>query len=513
MAEAPVPIRTGTFQDMRAVRAFFERTGYTEAQVCEQMQVPALPDLMRSLPAPDPLVDFSEPARALAEVLLVGRAISRDALHRLVPEEPREVLFRLGVLAPYGDNPETFAASVALYPVKGLYIASDRWFTPAGLPVEPFADIVYPAIVKNTFDFLEALPELPCERLLDVGTGSGIGALTAARYSKHVWASDITERSRRFAAFNAELNGIANVTACCGDLYAPVEELRFDRIIAHPSYMPVLKSRGKGVFYDGGEDGEWLTRRIVEGLPAHLNPGGRLYCVCLGLDYEENSFERRVREWLREEAGRFDIFVLARRVLSPQKFALESSMRDCGGVAMHHEWCQYFERRHVEQLVLNCLVVRQVEKPRPGFTARRDLATQSTPAEVEWLLDWEKARATLAPGELLSGARLKVSQFARLDVSYDWRTGSISPSRFILRADYPFLTESQIQGWAANLLNLVDGSRTAEELFVAAKESKLVAAETPFEEFADYLAALVSGGFLTREEMEPPRARAAGGPV
>src|SRR2546428_3917539 len=54
--------------------------------------------------------------------------------------------------------------------------------------------------------------------------------------------------------------------------------------------MPVL--RPAEIYYDGGEDGEQLTRRILEGLLQHLNPGGRLYCRTLGSDREEAPFER-----------------------------------------------------------------------------------------------------------------------------------------------------------------------------------------------------------------------------
>ena len=47
----------------------------------------------------------------------------------------------------------------------------------------------------------------PVETALDVGTGSGIQAILAARHSARVVATDLSERALNFATFNALLNG------------------------------------------------------------------------------------------------------------------------------------------------------------------------------------------------------------------------------------------------------------------------------------------------------------------
>jgi methylase of polypeptide subunit release factors len=72
--------------------------------------------------------------------------------------------------------------------------------------------------------------------------GTGIAALVAAQKdAAHAWAFDITARATHFAEFNRRLNAIPNVTAAEGDLYAPAGGQTFDRIVAHPPYLPVYR--------------------------------------------------------------------------------------------------------------------------------------------------------------------------------------------------------------------------------------------------------------------------------
>ena len=84
-----------------------------------------------------------------------------------------------------------------------------------------------------------------------------------------------------------------------GDLYEPVRGSRFDRIVAHPAYVPALEPGA--IYADGGEDGEFITRAIVQGLPRFLEPQGRFYCGTMGVEREGEPYEQRVRQWLGAE--------------------------------------------------------------------------------------------------------------------------------------------------------------------------------------------------------------------
>src|ERR1700688_2432957 len=100
------------------------------------------------------------------------------------------------------------------------------------------------------------------------------------------------------------LNRILNRTAAEGALYEPAGDLTFDRIVAHPPYVPVY--RPQLIFDSGGQDGEQIVRRIIEGLPRYLRPGGQFFALTMGTD-RERLFERRLRDWLGEAEGEFDV--------------------------------------------------------------------------------------------------------------------------------------------------------------------------------------------------------------
>src|SRR6185503_16771380 len=180
-------------------------------------------------------------------------------------------------------------------------------------------DVVYPAILENTQQFLNIIPTDPCGTFFDLGAGTGIAGLFAAKnFAAHAWTSDITARSAHFCEFNRRLNGLQNATVVQGDMYEPVAGLEFDRIVTHPPYVPV--SRPTHVFRDGGDDGELILRRAIEGLPRHLAPRGRFYAQTLISDREDDSTEDRIRRWLGPEQRHFDLALITETSRAPFDF-------------------------------------------------------------------------------------------------------------------------------------------------------------------------------------------------
>lgn len=79
----------------------------------------------------------------------------------------------------------------------------------------------------------EARPE---QRVLDMGTGSGVSALLAARAGSDVVAVDINPEAVECARANAEANGVSDrIRFVEGDLFEGVEG-RFDLIIFDPPF-------------------------------------------------------------------------------------------------------------------------------------------------------------------------------------------------------------------------------------------------------------------------------------
>ncbi len=117
-------------------------------------------------------------------------------------------------------------------------------------------------------------------RVLDVGTGSGALAVTAARAgAATVTAIDLSRRSVITARLNSALHG-ARLRVHRGDLVAPVHGRRFDLVLSNPPYVPaatsVLPRHRPGRSWDAGTDGRAVLDRICEQVPALLADGGVL---------------------------------------------------------------------------------------------------------------------------------------------------------------------------------------------------------------------------------------------
>ena len=122
----------------------------------------------------------------------------------------------------------------------------------------------------------------PRATVLDLCTGSGILAVTAALRGARPTAVDVSRRAVLTVRINARLNGV-KVRAVRGDLFGAVGPDRFDAIVSNPPYVPAetdaLPTRGPERAWDAGADGRLVLDRIIREAPAHLRPGGFLLLV------------------------------------------------------------------------------------------------------------------------------------------------------------------------------------------------------------------------------------------
>ncbi|AFM26593.1 peptide chain release factor N(5)-glutamine methyltransferase [Desulfomonile tiedjei] len=135
---------------------------------------------------------------------------------------------------------------------------------------------------------LRALATIESPRLLEIGTGSGAISIVVAleNPAARIVATDIDPLALDTAQENAALHGVASaITFVLGDLYAPFKEgERFHLICSNPPYIPteVIATLEPEIDYepllalDGGPDGLNVIRRIADGAPDFLLPGGSL---------------------------------------------------------------------------------------------------------------------------------------------------------------------------------------------------------------------------------------------
>ncbi|MGB3275528.1 MAG: peptide chain release factor N(5)-glutamine methyltransferase [Castellaniella sp.] len=173
------------------------------------------------------------------------------------------------------------------------YILGSREFFGRDFQVTPAVLIPRPDTELLVECGLRAIRSVREPRVLDLGTGSGIVAVTLAleRPDARVRATDCSAEALDVARKNARALG-AQLWFSHGNWYdTELGSARFDLIVSNPPYIDAqdahlglgdLRFEPAGALTDGA-DGLQALRDIVQGAPDHLSPGGAL-CVEHGWD-------------------------------------------------------------------------------------------------------------------------------------------------------------------------------------------------------------------------------------
>lgn len=140
-------------------------------------------------------------------------------------------------------------------------------------------DVLIPR--PETEHLIEAAVSHPAQTILDVGTGSGVIAITLALETKaHVSATDISPAALQVAKSNAARLG-ASVSFVECDLIP--KAAKFDLIISNPPYValtehlpPEVRDHEPALALYAGEDGLAIYRRLIPAAARALNTGGSL---------------------------------------------------------------------------------------------------------------------------------------------------------------------------------------------------------------------------------------------
>lgn len=116
----------------------------------------------------------------------------------------------------------------------------------------------------------------PGERFLEVGTGTGLIALHAARVAPTT-ATDANPAAVRLARANAARNGIS-LSLVCTDLAAGLRG-PFDVVAFNPPYLEGRPRDDLDRAWQGGRRGADVTIRFLDDLGRILAPGGRAYLL------------------------------------------------------------------------------------------------------------------------------------------------------------------------------------------------------------------------------------------
>ena len=165
---------------------------------------------------------------------------------------------------------------------------------------------------------IENLSNFENPTFADLGTGSGAICISTLKYLKNSKAAavDISQDAINCAKFNAEKFGVDDkVNFYVGNLFEPLSGKKFHAIISNPPYIPTKDlstlqdevQREPKLALDGGIDGLYFYRRIIDDAPNFLFSGGFL-AVEIGINQAaevKNLFEKNFTdiEIFRDLAG------------------------------------------------------------------------------------------------------------------------------------------------------------------------------------------------------------------
>lgn len=505
---ATEPFVLASDEEFARLRQWLIASRYTEADIVAAAGV----ESTYAFPQPgverQSFRDPSDKQTLLVQLFLDGARLPWEVVRGTLGAEEYALLDRFGLLQPAVNDAGLCVAPIALYPVEGVYIASDRLGGLETIGEAPPADLVYSALTPQTHRFIELMPRWRCSDYLELCSGTGVAALIAAKtFADRAWAIDITERSTRFADFNRRLNGLANFVALEGNLYEPVRGRTFDLITAHPPY--VASATTEMVFRDAGEDGEQVSRAAIAGLPEYLRPGGQFYCDCMMTDRTGRKLEHRVRDMLGAAESEFDVFIGQASVGDPIEQYVPALVQGRSTPELFLQRAEAFKRLEISAFVSTIMLVQRRATSRPVITKRRIVTGATTAEDFQWMMRYSVRAAEEGDSEqALFDAR------PRLLPRTEWRTrlmpsgGTWRPTFSQLVTYSPFAIEADCPPWMPTLLAWCDGATTVRELLARLRADGLVGEDGTDQEFATLIRRLADAPFIEIESCPLPDATA-----
>jgi predicted RNA methylase len=235
-------------------RHLLKATGYIDSGIEEVMEprswIPLLPDASAE----------ATPLNTFLRLFHMKRFVrAEDAAEALRP-----LTLEQAVAAHYlkrdGDQ---VSATVVIEPFCGLLVARPR---------DADDENKLMSVSLTTMEVAQFAIRRHSRKTLDLGTGTGVQAMLAAKHSDEVYAVDINPRAVATAAFNCRWNGCDNVTCLEGSLFAPVAGHRFDLIVCNPPFVisPGVRHR----YRDSGVAGDQFALDVARQAASFLNEGG-----------------------------------------------------------------------------------------------------------------------------------------------------------------------------------------------------------------------------------------------
>lgn len=160
-----------------------------------------------------------------------------------------------------------------------LYLSKERQYTHKGIRLSIPPQVFHPAFFFSTRFLLSYLlqKQLHGKTFLELGAGSGLISLSAAKAGAIVTSTDINQTAIEYLHKNSERNQIP-LTIISSDLFNNIPLQKFDIIAINPPYYKKAPTTEASYAWYCGENGEYFSRLFAQ-INTYLSATSEVYMV------------------------------------------------------------------------------------------------------------------------------------------------------------------------------------------------------------------------------------------
>ena len=409
------------------------------------------------------------PLATAIRLLFLGVTVPEAEVAAALAPLTIEELVKLGLV----DHIDTAVrATVRLVPHADLLLAGSRYpDAPGEIPADYVATATAPSAILANLTVRRRVGTA-----LDIGTGSGIQALWAARHCDQVVAVDVNRRALNLAAFNARLNGVTNIEFREGSLFDPVARDRFDLIVCNAPY--VVSPDLRYAYRDGGIASDGFSELLAREAPRHLEDGGFAHLL-IGWVLSEEDWAARPRSWVADSDC--DCWLLLGVSRDPIGHAALWNQELAGDEAQFGDtldrWIDYFNNLRVNGVAEGAMILRRRRATgRHWFRADRIPDHHPEPASDHVLRVFAAHDHfdALEDEALLLDEVVRLSDHVRFEQELSCRDGGYVIESMTVVLDDGLGFRAGIDQNTATLLPLLDGHRSVREAIDNAIASRVL---------------------------------------
>lgn len=478
-------LKAGLVDEFRSVLA---TAGYTSSSVKAAVRLDDdIPLVAASVPLALWRLRDSFPLGPLVKLFYLCLPVGVEEAEAALAPLPLQATVDLGLVAIRAGAVQ---ALVRLVPSGGLILACDA---PADGP--PRRDHVM-GVSPSSVLLANLTVRKKVDTALDLGSGTGVHALLAARHARHVTATDISQRAVDFTNFNACLNGVANVEARAGSFFEPVQGQTFDLIVSNPPF--VISPDFALLFRDGGLAGDELSRRLVTEVPGYLTDGGMAHLLVSWACRADDDRCGAPLRWLKETGcdARIVCVEFQDAASHAAGWNRTSSSYDERYLEDFNRWVRYLEGAGIEAIGTAGVILRRrhgrnwvrVDEVR-RFTGPR------AGDQLERLFDGEDRSARWSDEELL-GQRLQPGRYHHVEQTLTPTQAGHELSGVAAVLDGGLPLRFALDPIPAAVVMNLDGSRTVMDAIVASARARAEEPDDLVAPVVDAVRAMVCAGVL-----------------